>query len=285
MLMDDSVTLGTEATRKDLIDDDFSDKNNKSSHNINNNETKENDDLSVDSHGSLLLKNSAESELNRMNSASIPADPNPNPGNSKMSKPSSLAPSVVSNNNESFQKDDSEENISVTSSVTSFTRRRNEKREKEMKGTLLLFHWANGERQEKELPYRPVTYSEVQREIAKFFPRCTSLLIIQNPVTGEKIFPPNFKPTDLLVIREILCKPLESRPLKTPMAPPFNVYWEGEKYHDVICRRAMEEQQAADDIWGAGNHNTGNFNGISARNYDSVNVNNKSIGFNHTSPF
>lgn len=207
------------------------------------------DDLSVDSHGSFVDPVAANAQQ-------------PQPQQPPARQPPSAAASLASGRSSARNSitsrppggevalvpvDDARDDDSVAaSSVTSFTRRRNEKRAKELKGTILLFHWANGERQEKELLYRPVTYSEVQREIAKFFPRRLSLFVLQHPETREKLFPHNFKPLDLLVIREVLYPPPEGRPPQLRLS----TRWEGEDYHDARYRRDFAAEQAANDLWG-----------------------------------
>jgi hypothetical protein len=250
--MDDSVTLPSVATGMLISDKILS--------NVDINGNQDFDNLSVDSNGSDLhrininnpdasskyqsyhqAKSETTGKSQQGSSTSVSSQPPSRSSiHSKLSKPP-----------QSTTKDDAslgDDNVSVASSVTSVTRRRNDKRAQNMAGTLLMFHWANGARQEKELPYRPVTYSEVQREIAKFFPKCMSLFVLQNPQTGEKIFPQNFQPTDFLVIRELLCRSVETRPLQVPN-PRFPTRWDTEEYHDPKHRRAMEQEAADNDIW------------------------------------
>lgn len=209
------------------------------------------DDLSVDSHGSFVNTAAANDPAQPQPQAQAQPQQAPPSATSLASGRSSTRNSIASRQTAGemalVPRDDANDDDSVAaSSVTSFTRRRNEKRAKELKGTILLFHWANGERQEKELPYRPVTYSEVQREIAKFFPKRLSLFVLQHPETREKIFPHNFKSLDLLVIREVLYPAPEGRPPQLRLS----TRWEGEDYHDARYRRDFEAEQASNDIWG-----------------------------------
>lgn len=206
------------------------------------------DDLSVDSHGSFVDPAAATAQQPQPQPQRPPA---PSAAASVASGRSSARNSIASRGPgvemALVPQDDAPDDDSVAaSSVTSFTRRRNEKRAKELKGTILLFHWANGERQEKELPYRPVTYSEVQREIAKFFPKRLSLFVLQAPESREKLFPHNFKPLDLIVVREVLYPAPEGRPPQLRLS----TRWEGEDYHDARYRREFEAEQATNDIWG-----------------------------------
>lgn len=253
MFMDDSVTLPSLASNSLSRDKNDISKNAPTvpltiSAGVKSNQDANDDNLSVDSHGSFIERNINSADTNQLPQQNTAVTTNP-PSNNASVKSANTKKSLLSHRQSLTANKSEDHDVDDASSVTSFTRRRNDKRSKDLKGTLLLFYWYNGERQEKELVYRPATYSEVQREIAKFFPKCLSLFVIQDAKTREKVFPNNFKPMDMFIVREVLYPPPETRPLRLLKLP---TRWEGEDYHDSKYRRGQEAEQASNDIWGTG---------------------------------
>lgn len=101
--------------------------------------------------------------------------------------------------------------------------------------TTLVLLDSQGQREEKELDRRPITYSELQREIARIFATTSPMLIIQNE-RGEKIFPHNFIPSSKFIVRELLLKP----PPFVGLAS-FSAKWEIENYHDAVHKVKMAQ--------------------------------------------
>jgi hypothetical protein len=130
-----------------------------------------------------------------------------------------------------------------SSSTGSLAKRRQETKEKEkLKHTILKFIFLTEESKEVVLKYRPASYSELQREIARLTPRYKTMFVVQN-IAGEKVFPPNFKPSEQFIIRELLT-PLSSK------VPKMTPKWEFEDYHDAVFRSQIEESSYMNDVWG-----------------------------------
>lgn len=123
----------------------------------------------------------------------------------------------------------SSQHSSHSGSAFSFIKR---KQEKLLVNTTLLFLDLNGTRTEHKLHNRPDTYSSLQREVAMLRPFSRAMFVYQY-LDGEKVFPPNFKPSDKFVVRELLAK-----------TPPFDglyalpVRWEADEYHDARHRHS-----------------------------------------------
>lgn len=102
--------------------------------------------------------------------------------------------------------------------------------------TSLEFIDLDGSRRIVDLGKRVLTYSELQREIARINAKSFDMYVIQNS-KGEKIFPTNFAPSDKLFVRKLLTKP-----------PPLGItkgmsnYWDTEEYHDAVHQVQEKEK-------------------------------------------
>jgi hypothetical protein len=97
----------------------------------------------------------------------------------------------------------------------------------------------NGNRKEKQLGTRVMSYSDLQREVALLFPHSRELLMVQNS-RGERIFSSNFIPSDEFVVRSLHTKPPAGKIFKT-----LNARWETEGYHDAVHQMKMNEKKSS----------------------------------------
>jgi hypothetical protein len=103
--------------------------------------------------------------------------------------------------------------------------------------TTLVFLDQAGIKKEIDLDRRPITYSELQREIAKQIPFRTKqpqpMYVVQNE-RGEKVFPDNYVPSAKLVVRELFYHPPPYGFLKS-----LGTRFESEGYHDARYKDSM----------------------------------------------
>jgi hypothetical protein len=141
---------------------------------------------------------------------------------------------------------DEEDNKSVNSegSLDGRTKKRIGFLQSLVVNTSLEFIDIDGCRKVVELGKRILTYSELQREIARINPKSYDMYVIQNS-KGEKIFPANFTPTDKLYVRKLLTKP----PLLAILKGISN-YWDTEEYHDAVHQvQANEKKKSAVSLY------------------------------------
>lgn len=110
--------------------------------------------------------------------------------------------------------------------------------------TELLFISLVGEQRSVKLNKRISSYSELQREIARYTPNSRQMFAIQD-ARKEPIFSKNFDTYDLIRIKEIAVKP------DRRMIYSLHRDWEKEDYHEVKLtaeeKQLLEEQAAAED--------------------------------------
>jgi hypothetical protein len=100
--------------------------------------------------------------------------------------------------------------------------------------TTLVFVDKAGFRKEIDLDRRPITYAELQREIARLTPHSQQMFVIQNE-RGEKVFPENYIPSAKLIVRELYLRP----PSYSKMLMKLGTRYESEEYHEAKHRDRM----------------------------------------------
>ncbi len=96
-----------------------------------------------------------------------------------------------------------------------------------VKNTTIVFLDANGLKREVALDKRLLTYTELQREIARILPANRDMFLIQNH-KGERVFPENFVPSDKVFVRKLLL----TSPSMLAHRGMANT-WDTDEYHDA----------------------------------------------------
>lgn len=106
-----------------------------------------------------------------------------------------------------------------------------------VKNTTIVFIETNGLRREVPLDKRLLTYTELQREIARLLPGNRDLFVIQNQ-KGQKVLPQDFVPSEKVFVRKLLLKP-----------PSMSLYrgtpatWDTHDYHDAKYQENLKNTQ------------------------------------------